>query len=52
VLRLAEISESDCNKALCCAKLEEGGSGEVHTNILSYVELDLCLYACNNIVRR
>jgi hypothetical protein len=26
-------------KALCCAKIREGGSGEVHADLLSYAEL-------------
>jgi hypothetical protein len=36
-------------KALCCAKLREGGSGKVHTYLLSYAELVLRLRACKEI---
>jgi hypothetical protein len=39
-------------KALCCAKLGEGGFGEVRTNLLSYVELVLRPCACKEIDRR
>jgi hypothetical protein len=39
-------------KALCCAKLGEGGSGEVRADLLSYAELVLRLCACKEIDRR
>ena len=39
-------------KDLCCAKLREGGSGDVHADMLSYAELVLMLYACKEIDRR
>ena len=44
-LELAELSASDFKKALCYTKLGEGGSGEVHADLLSYVELVLWLCA-------
>jgi hypothetical protein len=59
VLRLAELSASDCKKLVCrmykkalfCDLTQEGGSGEVHVDILSYVELVLWLFACKRIER-
>ena len=30
---------------MCCAKIGEGGSSEVHGDVLSYVEMVLWLYA-------
>jgi hypothetical protein len=36
-------------KALCYAKLREGGSGEVRVDLLSYAELFLRLHACKEI---
>jgi hypothetical protein len=32
----AELSASDCKKALCCPRLGEGESGEVNLDLLSY----------------
>jgi hypothetical protein len=52
VLRLAELSASDCKKDLCFAKLGEGGSSEVRIDLMSYAELDLWLCACKKIRRR
>jgi hypothetical protein len=49
---LAELSASDCKKALCCAKLWEGGYGKVHADILSYAEVVFWLCACKKIERR
>jgi hypothetical protein len=60
VLRLAELSASDCKqlvcklckKALCCDLTQEGGSSEVHADLMSYAELVLWLCACKRIERR
>jgi hypothetical protein len=57
VLRLAELSASDCKKlvcrlckkALCCDLTREEGYGEVRTDLLSYEELVLWLCACKRI---
>jgi hypothetical protein len=34
MLRLAELSASDCKKALCLNLTREGGSGEVHRSLV------------------
>jgi hypothetical protein len=60
VLRLADLSASDCKKlvcrlckkALCCDLTWKGGSGEVRADLLSYIELVLWLCACKRIERR
>jgi hypothetical protein len=39
-------------EALCCAKLREGGSSEVHIDLLSYAEFILRLCACKEIDKR
>jgi hypothetical protein len=60
VLRLAELSASDCKKPvcgmckrdLCCNLAREGGSGEVRADLLSYAEWVLMLCACKKIEGR